>query len=222
MSHHKKMSVYNWTRLNDEWPLQRVTQKHFPVFLPAKPNNVSLSKYWSMKPVKTNKPGSAQVKSFQINCLPADNLKIPQAPDGLGALSKLKTDVFIQLEMWGVEDDKNQNLNDSTRQMCVCVPQGLLTTWHAGRLRWGRADAATQLTISGKSSWKTAMVLQHRESETHECRKHAVVDMTRKGKEEGRTYCVTCWPMTALFMPWDNKRGFLSLVWCDISLLHRI
>lgn len=58
-------------------------------------------------------------------------------------------------------------------RVCVCVYQAaLLTTWHEGRWRGGCADAATQLTNSGKSSWKAAMVLQHRESPDHTSKKH--------------------------------------------------
>lgn len=70
----------------------------------------------------------------------------------------------------------------------VSVYQAVLTTWHVGRWRGGCVDAATQLTNSGKSSWKPAMVLQQRESrsqalETHECRKRAGGDTTQKGRK---------------------------------------
>lgn len=63
----------------------------------------------------------------------------------------------------------------------VFVYQTLLTIGHGETWRGGRAGATTQLTNSRMSSWKAAMVLQHRESPDHtsqthmKCRKHAVM-----------------------------------------------
>lgn len=89
--------------------------------------------------------------------------------------------------------------------VCVCV---ILTTWHGGRCLGSVLDA---ITISRRSSWAALMVLWSPEERSQRfmsgSRKQRFMlraEEAEEGRGNGRTCCMTGWPMTELFMPRDE------------------